>query len=137
MTMQIGVARPDAWRQLTAGLPVTERRMELASIKEMAEQEVLVQDGVLIQEAESGPKKETAVLVAVRPEEVMPLLEALDLEHSVYCVARSGKAGVEEQRTIPEHQAPLERMKWIWDEVQEIEVIAGAERRIDTVPKAK
>lgn len=112
-----------------------ERRLELASLKEMAHQKVLVQDGVFIQDADGGTKKEKDVLVALRPEEVMPLLEALDLERSVYCVARSGKAGVEEQRTIPEHQAPLERLQWIWDTVQEIEVIEGNERRTAAVPK--
>ncbi len=113
-----------------------DRRLELASLKEMAHQRVLVQDGVLIQAAPVDAKaKEKDALVAVHPEEVMLLLEALDLEQTVYSVARSGKAGVVEERSIPDHEPPLEKLRWVWETVKEVEVLEGSERKSVTVPR--
>lgn len=114
------------------------RKLELASLKDMAHQRVLVQKGKLIQAAKPGAsKQEKDVAVALKPEDVPPLLAALDLEHNVYCAAHSGLAGAEETNPmrIPDQEPPVERLAWLWESVHEVELINGTERTSVTVPK--
>lgn len=114
-----------------------EKKLELAALKDMTYQRVLVTDGMLLQAAAGGNARQKDVSIAIAPEELLPLLEALDLERPIFCAVRSGKAGAEVPAALPTQQAPLARLQWVWDQVQEIEVIAGNERRTAAVPRVE
>lgn len=115
-----------------------DKKLQLASLKEMAHQTVLVHDGMMIQApAKEAKQREKVVQVAVWPDDVLPLLEALDLERTVVCIPYSGNAAEEVERPLPTQQQPLEKLAWVYDSVQEIEVYNGSERQSVSVPKAK
>lgn len=115
-----------------------EKKLELAALEDMAYQRVLVNKGILIKAAKGGTgRHDKDVSVAMLPEEVSPVLAALDLEHNIYCAARSGLAGAEQSNPlrIPDQVPPVERLGWLWESVHQVELVNGTERTSVTVPK--
>ncbi|MEM6568561.1 MAG: hypothetical protein AAF957_09140 [Planctomycetota bacterium] len=118
-----------------------------------AQVDVIVQNGIVVTPVEtrlvpihtaasltSGPKTTTRpvqeMVIALDPEEVAPLVAALQLDSGVTCVARSGRPGDPESDLTPSYASPkrTEEPEGAPEEMHVIEVIEGGNRALVPVP---
>jgi len=111
-------------------------QMTLASISREPERLLLAQNGMIIRRAEKQGSK-TVVAVALHPDDVDLVMDALVQDETIYCVGHSG-VGEREEREVPRIQPePVDQIaayRWLLDSMQKVEVYKGNECTFGIVP---
>lgn len=112
-------------------------RIALAATPKRSDRQLLAQCGMVIRVAEKRQGKKTQVAVALHPDDVFPVLDALAEDETIYCVAHPGINPRELPRIQPERVDPTTDYAWLIEERGEVDVIKGNKRTTEMVPKPR
>lgn len=111
-------------------------RLRLAAISEGPTQRLLAQDGMIIRQAR-GTNRDAVVVVALHPDDVDGVIDALSSEMDIYCTARMGNSEGESERVEPQKIDPMADYQWVLESSREVEVIRGTKFERTVVPSAR
>jgi len=112
-------------------------RLALAATPKRTERLLLAQCGMVIRAADKTQGRKAEVAVALDPDDVDLVLDALLEGETIYCVAHSGVNPRELPRIQPERVDPIADYRPFIEEMGEVEVFQGNERKIEMVPVKK
>lgn len=151
----VGVESVPAERPAFAGVYSNLMRQQSTSPRKggRAQVDVIVNDGVVVTPLETrvipvssssltrgvttSTRPVQEMVIALDPDEVSPLLAAIELESDITCVARSGRPGEPEGDLTPGFREPdpLDESSDDQKEMHVMEVIHGSERTLVPVPR--
>jgi len=126
-----GVTRTARESLASRGLANPEEKILLAKISESTRRVLLAQNAEIIQPASSKDRK-SEVIVALDPEDVDRVVEALAAKNTIFCITHAAD-DPDAPRQEPEAQDPLHMYRSLLDLSKQVEVIEGTECHVETV----
>jgi len=108
--------------------------LRLAQAEKSLEQRLLVQNGAVLRPTSGSKSKNREVAVALHPDDVEPLLAALDEDGTIYCIARSAAEAKNTERVQVTAPDPMREFAWLYEGHQDVEFFNGNERSVISVP---
>jgi hypothetical protein len=115
-----------------------EDHLRLAQAESILHQRLLAQNGQVLRLGDPTVKlKERQVSVSLHPDDVEPLLAAIEDGSTIYCIARSPEEASEAERVTVLAPDPMEVLSWVYEDRIDVEFIAGSDREVISIPKAR